>query len=343
MKRLIRWFCGYIDVRLYGHQVNRFINLCSRNGIHLWDIKRDLEHYFRVLLRLRDFYALKPFLRKTRTRIRIIGRHGFPFWCHRHPHLKWVPVFALIVLCVYIYSRTLIWEIQIQGNDLITDYELLQVLEEQSVAIGCKSSSLDCSSLEYEIRKRFTEIGWVSVYYEHTRLCVDVRESLYGEQEDFPPDTNRYDLIANKDAYVFSIVTRAGTPVITADTYVKKGDLLVKGFFYAYDDSGAIKTTKKVRAQAQILGDVVYDFCVPITEIEIMSIKISGADFEVSLRRLGQEKLRYYLELLENNGAVILDTKVIIEKNEKSVVYRGKIYAREEIGTNILVEELGQE
>ena len=67
MKRLFRWLRGYVDVRLYGHQVNRFINLCSRNGIHLWNISHDLQHFIRVHFRLRDFYALKPFLRKTKT------------------------------------------------------------------------------------------------------------------------------------------------------------------------------------------------------------------------------------------------------------------------------------
>ena len=143
MDRLFRWFLGYIDVRLHGRQINRFINLCSRNGIHLWNMSHDIEHFIRVCFRLKDFYLLKPFLRKTKTKLRILGRHGFPFWCHRHPHLKWFPVLLLVIICLLIYSRTFIWEIQIQGAEKVSEYELLKVLEEHEITVGKKSSHLD--------------------------------------------------------------------------------------------------------------------------------------------------------------------------------------------------------
>ena len=343
MRSLLRWFLGYVDVRLYGHQVNRFVNLCSRNGVHLWNIKRDVEHFLRVFLRLSDFYSIKPFLRKTRTKLRVIRRHGFPFWCHRHPHLKWFPVLILLILCLYIYSRTLIWEIHITGNDNVTEHQLLEVLAEQNVTLGSKSANLDCAALEYTIRNRFSEIGWVSVYYVHTKLYIDVRESLYGQQDAYIPDGKRYDYVANKEGRVYSIVTRSGTPIVTDGAYVKAGEVLVEGYYYAYDDSGAIKQTKLVRADAQVLADVIYDFGIPITELEIMSLKISGNDTDAGLRRVGREKLLRYLEILEDNRVIILDTKVYLEKNERSIVYRGKIVAREEIGINILVEEFLQE
>lgn len=343
MDKLLRWFRGYIGVRLYGHQVNRFINLCSKNGIHLWNITHDLHHYIRAHFRLRDFYILKPFLRKTKTKLKIISRHGFPFWCHRHPRLKWFPVLLIIILCLLVYSRSYIWEIQIQGNEKIPEHELLQVLEEHNVTVGQKSNVLDCTALEYEIRKKFSDIGWISIYLENTKLYIDIRESLYGEQEEIVADGKRYDLIANKDAYIHTMVTRCGTSVVESDMYIKKGDLLVKGTFDVLDDSGAIKQTKKVRAEAYILGDVVYNFCVPITEIEIMALKLSDHYTDVALYRIGNEKLSYFLDILEKNGVIILNKSVMIEKKEKSIVFYAKIYAREQIGTNILVEEVLEE
>ena len=340
MKRLFRWLRGYVDVRLYGHQVNRFINLCSRNGIHLWNISHDLQHFIRVHFRLRDFYALKPFLRKTKTKLRIMGRHGFPFWCHRHPYLKWFPVLAFVMVVLLIYSRSFIWEIQIQGNEKIEEYELLQLLEEQQVSVGKKSSVLDCAALEYVIRSQFRNIGWVSVYMDHTKLCVDIRESLYDEHKENISDGKRYDLVANKDAYIHTMVTRAGTAVVQSDMYVKQGDVLVKGIFQVYDDSGLVKQIQKVRAQAYILGDVVYDFSVPITELEIMGLKLAGNYSDATLRRIGNEKLSDFLEILEKNEVIILSKRVMIKKDEKSIVYCGNIYAREQIGTNVLVEEV---
>ena len=339
MDRLFRWFLGYIDVRLHGRQINRFINLCSRNGIHLWNISHDIEHFIRVCFRLKDFYLLKPFLRKTKTKLRILGRHGFPFWCHRHPHLKWFPVLLLVIICLLIYSRTFIWEIQIHGAEKVSEYELLKVLEEHEITVGKKSSHLDYSKIEYEIRNRFADIGWVSVYMLNTKLCIDIRESLYGEFEDNISDGQRYDLIANKDAYIHTMVTRYGTAIVGPGTFVKKGDLLVAGIYQVLDDSGLVKLTPKTRAESYILGDVVYEFYFPITELEIMALKISDHYNDVALFRMGNDKLKFYIDELEKNDVLILDQMLKIEKKEKSIVVHGIVYAREQIGENILMEE----
>ena len=58
MRHLWQWICGYICVCIKGRQVNRFLNLCSRNGIHLWRINYDIEHVLRDNIRLKDFYEL---------------------------------------------------------------------------------------------------------------------------------------------------------------------------------------------------------------------------------------------------------------------------------------------
>lgn len=342
MKRLFRWFGGYVQVRLLGRQINRFLNLCSRNGIHLWNVSHDLEHCMKVQLRLRDFYLLKPFLRKTKTKLRIIGRHGFPFWCHRHPRLKWCPVFALALICLAFYSSTFIWSIQIEGNDRISERELRLFLAEQQVEVGQKSKSVDCAQLEYDIRKAFSDIGWVSVYMDKTNLFVEVRESLYSELHPQVSDGKRYDLIANKDAYIYSMVTRTGTAVASKGMNVKKGDLLVEGICKIYDDSGNVKDVLQLKADAQIIGEVTYFYLEPLTEFEILALKIAGLYSDEMLYCLANAKLNHFLENLEENGVIILDKSVMIDKNEKSIAFRGKISAREEIGINIPVEEISE-
>lgn len=340
MEKLWRWFCGYIQVGLRGRQMNRFLNLCSRNGISLWNVSQDIEHYLKVHLRLRDFYILKPFLRKTKTTLRIIGRHGFPFWCYRHPKLKWFPVFVLGIVCMAIYSSTFIWDIRIEGNNQVSEQELLHFLAENEIEVGKKRNAVDCSELEYNIRKNFGQLGWVSVYMDRTNLYVEVRESLYDEHEDYVKETRRYDLIANKDAYIYSMVTRAGTAVVEQGTHVKEGDVLVEGLCDIFDDAGVVKETLQLKAEAQILADVEYEYSIPLNEMEILSLKIAGLYNDKMLNYIGNIKFNRFLENLEENGVIILDKSVMIEKNEKNVALRIRIKAREEIGINIPVEEV---
>ena len=42
-----------------------------------------------------------------------------------------------------------------------------------------KCDEINCAQIEHLIRQNYQQIGWVSVYMEHTKLCIEVKESLY--------------------------------------------------------------------------------------------------------------------------------------------------------------------
>ena len=340
MRHLWQWFCGYICVCCKGRQVNRFLNLCSRNGIYLWRITYDVESSLRANIRLKDFYYLKPYLRKTKTKIRILSRKGFPFWCHRHPRMKWFLCICACVLCFGFYSLTYVWKIEVTGNTSVNTQEIIQYLQENHVEIGAKKNEIDCSGIEVLLREEFHQFGWVSVYVEHTNLCIEVKESLYDTVEHYGVEFgSQYDLIANKDATIYSIVTRAGKAVVKKGQSVKQGDILVFGQNDIYDDSGSVKDTLVFQARAEIWGDVVYDIEIPLTEMEIMSLKIVGKYDDATLLGMGYRKLQWYLQRLEDYNVIILNTEGNLVKKEKNISFRARIYAREQIGINIPVEE----
>lgn len=340
MKKLFRWFGGYVHIRLNGRQINRFLNLCSRNGIPIWNISQDISRYVRIHLRLKDFFYIKPFLRKTRTHIRIIGKHGYPFWCYRHPKLKWFPLYVLLAVCLATYSSTFVWQIQIEGNQAVSEQELLQFLVEQNVEVGKKQSDVDCSQLEYCIRQNFSQLGWVSVYLDKTNLHIDVRESLYEEHQDSIIEDKRYDIVANKDAYINSMITRTGKAVVSQGMDVKKGDVLVEGTCDILDDNGEIVQVLQKKADALIVGDVEYNYAGTISEMELVALRITGLYSDEMLYTIANTKINQFIEILEENGVIILDKSVMIDKNEDEIVFRAKMKAREEIGIKIPVEEI---
>lgn len=341
MRRFWQWICGYVRVCVRGRQVNRFLNLCSRNGIHLWRITYDMEQSLRANLKLRDFYDIKPYLRKTKTRLKILGKKGFPFWCHRHPKLKWFFVFLLGFICVVSYSLNFVWSIEIKGNHQVSTHEILEYLEENQVDTGLKKKDINCSNIEVLLREEFHQIGWVSVYFERANLCIEVKESLYGEMKESEMESNRaYHLIANREAVIFSIVTREGKALVEKGDVVNPGDILVRGECEIFDDNGEVKEVLHFPADAEIFGDVVYEFLIPLSEIEIMSLRIGQTYDDEMLQRIAYQKLAPILEKLEQNGVIILDKNVMINKNEQNISFLATIYAREQIGINIPAEEV---
>jgi len=340
MRHLWQWICGYICVGINGRQVSRFLNLCSRNGIHLWRITYDLEHSLQACLRLRDYYDLKPYLRKTKTKIKIISKKGFPFWCHRHPKLKWFFCICFLCICIGCYSLNYVWNIEIKGNIDVSTEDILMCLKDNQVDIGRKKNEIDCSKIEVLLREQFHQISWTSVYLDNTNLCVEVKESLYDEFKHPETENNRmYHLVTDKDAKILSIVTRAGKAVVKEGQFVKKGEHLVLGYSEIFDDSGEIKQTLYLKADAQVYGLVVHEIEIPISEMEVLASNIAHAKEDVFLG-IGNRKLNPLIKKIEDSGGILLDKKVFIEINEKKICFRAKLYVREQIGINIPAEEV---
>ncbi len=340
MNRLFRWFGGYVHISLSGRQINRFLNLCSRNDILIWNVTQDIGRYVRAHLKLKDFFYIKPFLKKTHTHINILGKHGYPFWCYRHPKLKWFPLYILMAGCIMAYSSTFVWQIKIEGNQIVSEQELLQFLETQNVEPGQKLSNIDCAQLEYNIRQNYNELGWVSVYIDKTSLHIDIRESLYEMHQEHVLDKKRYDIVANKDAHIYSLITRTGKALVVQGADVKKGDVLIEGTCDILNDNGEIKEVLQKKADALIIGDVEYIYVDALTDIELVALKIAGLYTDDALYDIAYKKINQFVEILEENGVIILDKSVMIDKYTKAIVFRAKITAREEIGITVPVEEI---
>lgn len=340
MRHLWQWFCGYVCVLLKGNQINRFLNLCTKNEIFLWHTRFEMERALRVHIRLSDVYQLKPLLKKTRTKMRIVDRRGFPFWCHRHPYLKWMPVLLCVLMVLLVYSMHFIWQINISGNSQITTRELKEYLSEQKIDVGIKSKTIDCSNVEYLLREKFDKLSWVSVYIERTTLCIDIKETLYDPYA-FSEDTIlSYDLIAEKDATIASIITRNGKALVKAGDKVKKGDILVKGQCEIFDDAGERKDMLYVKADATIHADTKYTFLTSISEIEIVALKLAKSYNDKHLYFLAEKKFDNYIKKMQENGVIILNKNVIIDRRERNILFLADISAREQIGINIPVEDI---
>ena len=95
-----------------------------------------------LYLSISDYKRLRPFAKKTRTKIILLEKHGLPFFLHRFRKRK--VFFAGILLCVgIIYGLSLfVWNIHIQGNASQTKEELIGFLETIGVEQGTQKSKI---------------------------------------------------------------------------------------------------------------------------------------------------------------------------------------------------------
>ena len=253
MVSYIRWYKGYLKIQLIGYSPERFLNICKNKNIIVWDIKSKEQQYEMCIL-LKDFKKLKPLCKKTGTRIKIIDKIGFPFYVNQLKYRKaFLTGFLLSLLILYLTSFH-IWSIEIKGNQKLTSDVICTYLNNQTIHLGTHKNQLNCKKLAAEMRKEFEEIIWVSVSIDGTKLSIELKENA--DAKVLNKENISGDLIAKYDCTITRIITRNGIPMVQIGDEVKKGDILVSGSIPVLNDNKEIVSTKYVKADADIYGEM---------------------------------------------------------------------------------------
>lgn len=252
MIQLLKYIRGYLRIRVSGFSPERFMNLCSNKGILLSNIVREGDVYY-MNINLKGFWALRPIVRKTGTRVVVLERYGLPFFLPRLLKRKVFVAGLFLAVAFWMWSSLFIWDIEFSGNYRITEDMFASFLKENNVTVGMKKDDLDIEALEKEIRRQFSEITWASAKLEGTRLKIDIKENdapILVEQEEEEPGR---DLVSQYDGTIVSIIVRSGVPRVTVGDSVEKGDVLVEGSVPVYNEDATLREYLYVNADADIV------------------------------------------------------------------------------------------
>ena len=97
---VIKYFRGYVHVKLTGYAPERFLNLCGNRNILIWNLK-PCENGYTFCISVDAFRQLKPILKKTKTQIRIQKRVGMPFCAVRYRRRYLFPA-GLLFFCFFL-------------------------------------------------------------------------------------------------------------------------------------------------------------------------------------------------------------------------------------------------
>lgn len=251
MEQLLRFLKGYLRVRVWGFSPERFMNLCARKGIYLWNVRRNAED-IELFMELKAFFKLRPIAKKTGVRVAVLERIGLPFFMPKI-RKRWVFLLGILLAVLFWWgSSFFVWKITLYGNVQVTDDQLMTFLEEQGIRIGTACKKLDIISLEKKIRREYPVVTWTSVKLVGTGLQVWIKEN-----EILPPKTTQTvsegrDLVSTFDAKVVSMVVRKGVPKTAVGERVAEGQILVEGKVPVYNEDASVREYLRVEADADI-------------------------------------------------------------------------------------------
>lgn len=236
-------------IKIDGDYMERFFNMCRMHEIDLWEIKKE-QNICMCEAYAADFLKMPPLLKKTGTKAHVVKKKGLPFY---FPFIKKrIIFFAGVLLCLIMlnYVTKYVWAIEYVGNLQVSNDELSDFLEQESIHYGMKKSSINCEEKEKKLRETFQNVTWTSIYFEGTKLYIEIKENEKSEPVQF--ETKGTDIVANEAGTITSIVTRNGVPRVKAGDTVEKGQVLVSGGVPVYDESQSIIDYQIYDADADI-------------------------------------------------------------------------------------------
>jgi len=243
---------GYVWVKLIGERSEAFVNAATRERVELWNISFTKAGEMTFGVSIPDFLRMRPLLRETGCRTRIVSRHGLPF---RLAKLSRRKTFAggmlAFVLALFLLSM-LVWDVKVEGNASIPEEKILAAARAEGIYGFQWSFRMDdTAALSQRLALRLPEAAWVGVDKRGTSVTITVVESTRPEKKALEGPRH---LVAKTDAVVTKIVAENGRPKVERNDRVRKGDVLISGIL------GDGASSKKVVSKGKVMGLVWHEY-----------------------------------------------------------------------------------
>lgn len=233
----IRYLFGYINFRAYGGFADRFINLCTKDEIPLWNI-RNINGNITASTTIEGYLSIRSAARKSGMRLRVTEKKGLIFFLKRNKLRTGLFLgFALSALIITILSQ-FVWSVSLVGNVTLDDDYILSTFEKYGVCVGSKISSVDTELAAQNAMSEIEKLSWASVNLKGSVMVIEVREKT--DAPEIYDDKTPTNLVAGEDGIILSIDVLYGNEEVKPGSAVLKGDLLISGLISHPDGSESV-------------------------------------------------------------------------------------------------------
>lgn len=327
------FFKGYVIIKVEGLTLERFLNLAATKDIYLWDINRVGYTTLEMKATIQGFKALKEIVKRVGCRVEIVDKRGLPFILYRLKHRKMLAFGFFIFLGVIIFLSSLIWNIEVIGNEKVRTEDILKVLEKEKIKNGIIKYKIDKDYTKHLLLNEFDTFSFLSIEIKGTKLIIEVKEQdLLPEKIDM--DTPCH-IIATKKGVIVKAIAKNGKAIVRKGDIVKKGQILITGSISdEYSEEQIL-----VHAEGEVLAKTVYNY--RLDEPIVKTIKEeTGRVYERRELKVGQKGIQFskgeipYKDYIEEVKEVKL-FNVDVDLPIKILVHQFKEVEKKELKQNI--------
>lgn len=228
IKRILLFLVGWVKLDVGSDSALKCAELMRRLSVECSRIRKSENGALCYILSWKQFVKIRRAVAYDPFEYVVSEVYGLPkiaLFLFKRPGLALgIVLFIVTTVC----SCRVIWNIDVVGNEKISDETVVALLDELGCSYGDNFKRLDFEKLCSDFLVKSDEISWISVNMKGTHATVEVRELRWGG--DGTPQKNvGANIVASEDAQIMLVKAEAGLGCVRNGDIVKKGDLLVNG------------------------------------------------------------------------------------------------------------------
>lgn len=226
--------CGYVSFSASGGFTERFINLCSLDGIPLWNLKPE-KNGITACTSINGYLNIKKSAVRSGMRLKILQRRGLPFFLEKYRRRSGLLIGFGLFLAIISVMSSMVWTINISGNKVTTDEEILAVLAQAGLEHGVFGDRLNAAEIRFFALSRLENVTYIAINRMGSAVNVEVTERTPA-----PPLISGEapcDVVSAIDGQIAVLEVYEGTKMYSPGEAVRAGDVLAGGFIELADGS----------------------------------------------------------------------------------------------------------
>lgn len=287
-RHITNLLAGQVTGRVESGFPERVLNICAEHGLLFWDLEWESAVAFTFTMKRRDWKRLRRLSRRLDCSMEALGWKGAPFFLGRLRYRFGLWITLGVCLAALLMGSFFVWDFEIEGNEAVSDLEIMRALEKHGVGFGSFGLGINSFNLRNDILLDLPELSYIAVNVKGCRAYVQVRERI--PVPEIITKRQPGNTVAKKDALVTVIKPFDGEKMVLPGTTVTEGQLLISGVV-ENDFSGA----RYLRGMGEVYGRTWYTLrCqVPLTVAEKA---YTGEESTKRALLLGKKRLNLYFD-----------------------------------------------
>jgi similar to stage IV sporulation protein len=283
--RLVRWLTGWVRVQVTGAEPESFLNALAQQNVPFWASDAPADYTMGLTLPRRQKKRAQTLAQAKGFSWCVVAQGGLPPVLSRLRTRALLGLLAVAAALLFV-STGFIWDIEISGNETVSDGEILQALAQCGIDVGKSWLSYSQDSVRNGVLLRLPSLRWMTVSMEGCRAVVIVREKrTYIEPV---PEDEPARLVAAKAGLITEINDLRGTAVTEVNKTVLPGETLVEGYA-----TGRLGVQGPVRAIGTVYARTWYEMTMAAPET--VSVKVPTGEKTTRFALiLGKIRINFY-------------------------------------------------